>query len=224
MEKHEDAELFSEEEYENILKQDFREAILDGVLVSKLAVLVAKNLNEPEDFIEEIRLAGFLHDIGKLRLSPYLYGRAKEALDIEEMKYIRMHAQFSYEILKEQNFSERVQKMVYHHHENYDGTGYPENLAGEQIPEGARILRICDMYCALLSKRPYRAAFDIEAAMETMIEEIKNFDMRIFLMFQRAVNSEEFAQIQDTLKKVNRPTESDDLLWQFIKNFEEEDK
>ena len=75
-----------------------------------------------------------------------------------------------------------------YHHENYDGTGYPENLAGEEIPIGGRILRVCDVFAALSSDRPYRTAFDVATVVELMIDEIKNFDMEVFLTFQRVIH------------------------------------
>ncbi len=78
--------------------------------------------------------------------------------------------------------------MVLHHHENFDGTGYPDNLKGGKIPRGARILRVCDVFCALTSDRPYRSAFSPGAAVRLMIDEIKDYDMRVFLTFQRVIH------------------------------------
>ena len=72
-----------------------------------------------------------------------------------------------------------------------DGSGYPNNLKGEEIPLGARILRVCDAFGALIANRPYRSAFDIETAISIMIEEVKNFDMRVFLTFQKVTQSED---------------------------------
>ena len=66
--------------------------------------------------------------------------------------------------------------------------GYPSNLSGKEIPLGARILRVCDVYAALSSDRPYRKAFDITTVIDLMIDEIKNFDMEVFLAFQRVVH------------------------------------
>ena len=79
-------------------------------------------------------------------------------------------------------------ESILYHHENYDGTGYPSNLSGKEIPLGARILRVCDVYAALSSDRPYRRAFDITTVIDLMIDEIKNFDMEVFLAFQRVIH------------------------------------
>lgn len=191
--------LLDKEEIEDVVKEDLADAIDHGILVSNLAVLLAQELDESEEFCKDIAMAGILHDIGKLKLSKYLYGRRKDTLVIEEMKYVRMHSTFSYDILKKEGFSEAILQAVYHHHENYDGSGYPDNLKGRSIPWSARIIRTCDVFAALISNRPYRAAFDIDTAMELMIDEVKNFDMKIFLAFQRVVHSEKFAQIQRLL-------------------------
>ena len=110
---------------------------------------------------------------------------------IEEIKYVRRHTQLGYEALKDRGYSDFVLKSIYYHHENYDGSGYPENLAGDDIPLGSRILRVCDTYAALTEKRPYRDAFDCSSAVRMMIDEVKNFDMQVFLAFQRVVHNEE---------------------------------
>ena len=73
---------------------------------------------------------------------------------------------------------------------HFDGSGYPEHLAGETIPFGARILRVCDVFAALTTDRPYRKKFDKYTALEMMIDEVKNYDMLIFLTFQKIVHEE----------------------------------
>ena len=118
---------------------------------------------------------------------------------------MRLHSKSSYEIIKREGFPEEIQKIVYHHHENYDGSGYPDNLKGDKIPWGARIIRTCDVFAALVSKRPYREAFDIDMAMELMIDEVKNFDMEVFLAFQRVVYGEHHELIKMLIRHNNRP-------------------
>lgn len=183
------------------VREDLEYAVAHGIVVSNLAYHVAKELGEKETFCSDIAMAGMLHDIGKLKLCKYLYGRNKDTLKIEEMKYVRMHSTFSYKILKEMHYSPFILNAVYHHHENFDGTGYPDNLKGKDIPWGARILRTCDVFAALVSDRPYREAFDIDTALDLMIDEIKNFDMEVFLAFQRFINSEEFDKVKQFICK-----------------------
>ncbi len=188
---------------DNFTQADFIEAINHGVLVSRLAYQIALELQETKEFCYDIALAGLLHDIGKLKIQSYLYGRSNDTLAIEEMKYVRMHSTYSYEILKERYYNSNILESVYHHHENYDGSGYPDNLIGKAIPYGARILRTCDVFAALVSNRPYRAAFDIDTALELMIDEVKNFDMQIFLAFQRVLHSEQFSKIRELIRIAN---------------------
>ncbi len=173
-----------------ILNFDLSAELRHGIAVSNMAYLVSKELGLSEELSYEIAVAGMVHDIGKLRLKGYIYGQEVSPLVIEELKYVRMHSTLGYEALKEQKvYSDFVLESVLYHHENYDGSGYPENLSGDAIPLGARILRVCDVYCALRSDRPYRQAFDRETAMELMIEEVKDFDMWVFLAFQRVVHA-----------------------------------
>lgn len=180
--------------------EDLAYAINHGIVVSNLAYNVAEELGENALFCHEMATAGLLHDIGKLRLCKYLYGRSKDTLKIEEMKYVRMHSKFSYQILQKENYDPFILESIYHHHENYDGSGYPDNLKADDIPFGARILRVCDVFAALVSDRPYREAFDIDTAVELMIDEVKNFDMKVFLAFQRFINSDNFKKTKKLIQ------------------------
>ena len=173
------------------LQQDVSDGISHAICVSCLAGRLAAMLQEEQTVCYDLAVAGTIHDIGKIKLSSYLYGRDEEALDVEQMKYIHQHTELGYEIAREHGYPEHIQQWILHHHENYDGSGYPFHLKGEEIPYGARILRVCDVFAALTADRPYRRAFDLETAMDLMIEEIKNFDMRIFLAFQRMVHEED---------------------------------
>ncbi len=171
-----------------ILEFDLSTELNHGICVSNLAYDVGQELKLSQEECYQLAIAGMLHDIGKLRLTGYINGDEQDPLLIEELKYVRMHSTLGYEELKEQGYSQFVLDSVLYHHENYDGSGYPANLAGEEIPIGARVLRVCDVFCALTSDRPYRKAFETETAIELMIEEVKNFDMKVFIAFQRAVH------------------------------------
>ena len=173
------------------LESDMIDNIHHGILVSNLARMLGKELGLADDKCYDLAVAGVLHDIGKLRLAEYLYGKDRDSLSIEKMRHIRMHSSLSYDIIKDMDFSALVKESVLYHHENYDGTGFPRNLEGEDIPLGARIIRVCDVFAALVSRRSYRDAFDIDSALNLLINEVKHFDMHIFLAFQRMINREE---------------------------------
>ena len=174
---------------ERILEFDLASELHHGMMVSNLAYALAEEMGLPHEQCYELAIAGMLHDIGKLKLTSYINGQEQDPLVIEELKYVRMHSTLGYEELKGQGYSDFVLESILYHHENYDGSGYPANKAGEDIPIGARILRVCDVYAALISDRTYRKAFDISAVMELMIDEVKNFDMQVFLAFQRVVHN-----------------------------------
>lgn len=176
------------------LYADLEDGIKHGMLVSNLTYLTAKKLDIDEEECYEYAVAGMLHDIGKLRLSSYLYGRNSNGMLIEEMQYMRMHSQQGCDILTEQGYSANIVQSVLYHHEHYDGSGYPENLKGDRIPLGARILKVADSFAALISERPYREAFDFETAISIMIENIKDYDMKIFLAFMDVIHDDEIVK------------------------------
>ncbi len=186
--------------------EDMEEFISHGMIVSLLAGMVAKELGKDADFCRDIQIAGMLHDIGKLKLSDYIYGsKEEEIMDVEEVKFVRMHPALGNDVLREEGtYSEDIISYIANHHENWDGSGYPNHLEGDAIPYGARILRVCDVFSALVSNRPYRAAFPVTTAVEMMIEEVSDFDMQVFLAFLSVVNSPEFAQVGKLVDEARR--------------------
>lgn len=172
----------------HLLTYTMEEQLVHGMDVSNLAYDLAGELGLSKKVCYQMAVAGMVHDIGKIRLM-HTVEEMDNPMMIEEMKIVRMHSQISHEVLKKEGYEDFILVSVLYHHENYDGSGYPENLTGEQIPLGARILRVCDVYSALTADRPYRRAFETDAAMELMIDEVKNFDMKVFLAFQRMIHT-----------------------------------
>lgn len=189
---------------QSTLLTDFEDNINHGVCVSNLTFLLAKEMGYDEYICNELAVAGLVHDIGKLKLSRYLYGRNEEDNSKDGSEYMRMHSKISYDILKEYEYSDLVLESVLYHHENYNGTGYPDNKKGEEIPFGARVMRIADTFTALISDRPYRRAFDIDTAMQIIIDEIDCYDMEVFLVFQRLIHEEStLEKIKDSKLLIN---------------------
>lgn len=184
---------------ETTLQDSLGEALLHGMVVSNLAYFVGKAMNLPEEQLHTLAVAGMVHDIGKLRLRSYVYEEKAATLDIDELRYMRLHPSLGYAILKENGYDDEVLFAVLYHHENADGSGYPNNLKKEDIPLNARILRVCDAFGALIANRTYRSAFDIETAINIMIEEVKNFDMQVFLAFQKVTQSKDMYQMLERL-------------------------
>lgn len=183
-----------------IIRPSVVNELAHGATVSNLAYLVGKQMCFSEEECHEFAVAGFLHDIGKLELAKYVRGKEKETLIIEELKYVRRHSALGAAILEKKGYSQKIVDMVKSHHENCDGSGYPMNLSREEIPMGARIIRVCDVFAALTSDRPYRSAFDSRTAMQMMIEEAKNFDIQVFLAFMNVVHTADLERILDTEK------------------------
>ncbi len=181
--------LALEKDAEECYSVDMNDAVRHGMCVSILASELARELGCDEKFVHKAAVAGMLHDVGKIQISPYIYGRRQGAMKIEEMRYVRLHAKLGAEILKREGYDQDIVDMVHYHHENYDGSGYPYRMCGDEIPLGARIIRVCDVFSALISNRPYRKAFDADTAFGMVIDEVRHFDMKVFLAFQRLINT-----------------------------------
>lgn len=133
--------------------------------VAQLACTIAAELGCSEDEIEGLRIAGLLHDIGKINIPSEILSKPGK-LSEGEFDMIKTHAQASYDILKMIEFPRPVAQIVLQHHERMDGSGYPQGLAGDQILLEARILGVADVVEAIASNRPYRAALGMEKALE----------------------------------------------------------
>ncbi|MDO4479224.1 MAG: HD domain-containing protein [Lachnospiraceae bacterium] len=168
-----------------IMDYSLQEEIEHGIYVSRLAKATAQEMGLPKDLVYEISIAGLLHDIGKLCVH---IDNPENLLITQEMKYVRSHARLSWHFLYERDYSLNILDTVLHHHENYDGTGYPHGQRGEEIHIGARIVRVCDVFAALTTDRPYRSQFSKNDAISMMIEEIQHFDLEVFLHFQRVIH------------------------------------
>jgi putative two-component system response regulator len=135
--------------------------------VSKLAVDFVTFLNLPEKDREEMKKAGILHDIGKICLSESLL-RKPGPLTEEEIDMIKRHTILGEEICKPLVSMRRILPAIRHHHERWDGKGFPDRLSGDEIPLMARILSIIDAFDAMVSVRPYRNRRSAKVALETM--------------------------------------------------------
>lgn len=197
-------------DYKAVPVQRLREFVLHSICVSRLAGMVSREMQLPESVQEELELAGLFHDIGKILSNEFSQTDNDEktaGVYIEILRNARAHPSLGYMALREKGYSNFIANAVLYHHENYDGTGFPSNLTGKEIPIAARILRICDTYAALISNRPYRKAFDSDTAMELMREDVKNFDMKVFLAFMAIMQGEQNQMEIQTICYTDRPLE-----------------
>lgn len=186
-------------------KEDMVAMFDHGMIVAMLTEIMAKRLELDNEEISNITKASMLHDIGKLKLSAYLYGRKDDFMDIDEIKYARMHPVLGRDIVSKAGiYNEKIQSYVYYHHENNDGTGYPERIDGDNTPLGAKILHVCDTYVSLVSERPFRAAYSKDTALAIMALEADNYDMKLFMMLMDIVFSDEFAAVQIFIDQANQ--------------------
>ena len=166
--------------------------------VRTYAVEIAKELSLAEEQIEALRAAALLHDIGKLAVPEQIINKPGK-LTPEEFEKMKVHPLVGAEILERVAFPYPVAPIVRSHHERWDGTGYPEGLAGENIPIGARILAAVDCLDALASHRQYRPALPLIEAMAKVKEKSGTwFDPHIVeLLETRFIDLERMAQITE---------------------------
>ncbi|MFH1157213.1 MAG: HD domain-containing phosphohydrolase [Pseudomonadota bacterium] len=133
--------------------------------VSAIAVSIAECMGLPEYQISGIRMAGLIHDIGKIAIPAEILSKPGRLSDIE-FKLIQNHAQVGYEILKDIRFPMPIADMVHQHHERIDGSGYPQGLKGDEILLESKIIAVADVVEAMSSHRPYRPTLGISVALE----------------------------------------------------------
>jgi len=130
-----------------------------------LARAIAKEMGLPQDRIDGIRMAGSIHDIGKLSVPAEILSKPTKLTELE-FSLIKEHARNGYEMLKNVESPWPLAQIVYQHHERMNGSGYPRNLKGDEILMEARILAVSDVVESMASHRPYRPALGIEKALE----------------------------------------------------------
>ncbi len=156
----------------------------------KYAKAIAVKMNLPYTIVRNIEYAALMHDIGKIGIADNILLK-KEKLTEQEMKMLRTHPVIGNKILSPVKFLSPVAPMVLYHQEWYDGSGYPEGLAKEEIPLGARIVAVIDAYDAMTSDRPYRKAMPIKTAVKELKEGAgKQFDPKIVDIFINILKEE----------------------------------
>jgi putative nucleotidyltransferase with HDIG domain len=161
------------------------------------AMELAREMGLTEDETEALQAASVLHDIGKLAVPEHIISKPGK-LTPEEFEKMKIHPTVGAEILEQVDFPYPVVPIVRAHHEKWDGSGYPNGLAGEAIPVGARILSAVDCLDALASDRQYRKALPLDEAMAKVASEAgAAFDPRVVALLQRRyVEWEKLARLQ----------------------------
>src|ERR1700728_2330359 len=156
--------------------------------LSEGSTRLGAHLGLAEDEVTALRRAGVVHDIGKIAIPDAILLKPSK-LSEEEWKLIREHPLVGERICAPLKSFRSVLPIIRHHHEKFDGSGYPDGLRGQSIPLTARVLQIVDVYDALTTERPYKRAFSSTGALQTMKEEVARgwWDPDIFDQFERLI-------------------------------------
>ena len=151
---------------------------------------IARELKLPKEDIENIKVASILHDLGKIGISEkILHKRAK--LTEKEFDTIKRHPQIAIDIIRPIHALHDIMPLILHHHEKWNGEGYPHGLKAHEIPIGARIIAVADVYQALITDRPYRKRFPKEEAINIIKKETgSHFDPRVVAAFLKIIRRE----------------------------------
>ena len=155
--------------------------------VSAYAVTLAQALGMGPSETEEIRLAAMLHDIGKVGIPESILHKSGP-LDVSEWEMMKSHTELGWKLLEPLQAMTKIREMIRHHHEFYDGSGYPDRLEGDKIPYGARVIAIADAYDTITSERTYKKARTPEDAFAELERCAANqFDPEIVHVFVEAM-------------------------------------
>jgi putative two-component system response regulator len=155
--------------------------------VAELAGQLAEEMALDQTMCEDLRIAGRLHDVGKIGIRESILNKPGR-LTAEEFEHVKQHVQIGLDILAPLSHLRTPLNYVEHHHEHWDGAGYPHGFSGEEIPLGARILCVADTFDALTSKRAYREPMEPQAALEHLRVDVgKQFDPCVYDALVRVV-------------------------------------
>lgn len=158
--------------------------------LAEYSAALGQHVGLPEDQVTALRRAGVVHDVGKIAIPDAIILKPT-SLSPDEWKLMREHPVLGERICAPLKSFRAVLPIIRHHHEKLDGSGYPDGLKEDQIPIAARVLQIVDVYDALTTIRPYKPAFSITDALQTMKTEVAKswWDPRIFDEFERFIRS-----------------------------------
>ena len=158
--------------------------------VTSLALQIGTIMNLSQRDLDDLHRAGLLHDIGKIAMPVGILDKPGKLTE-EEFTLMRQHPELGVKILEPIAAYRDVKPLVLYHHENYDGSGYPEGLCGERIPLGARIFALADVYDALISDRPYRHAMGKREVLEYIRTRAgSEFDPKVVEAFFEVIKTE----------------------------------
>ncbi len=196
---HEEADAYKHSTLEDMVREELHLAAVQAIAasveknntynrqhsesVARLASSIAAAMEMEDEEVHRIRVAGLLHDVGLVAVPAEIINKRGSLTD-EEWRRVKQHPEVGETILKHIASLESFLPAVRHHHEHYDGAGYPDGLNGEEIPLGARIIAVADAFQAMTCDRPYREALSVEQALaELQVRAGTQFDPRVVEAF-----------------------------------------
>jgi putative nucleotidyltransferase with HDIG domain len=209
------ASYFGVQQQMNI-KTKFRESILYAIIklvelhdpytkghsesVSKLSVLIARQMGLSDKSVSTIKWAGLVHDIGKILIPKEILTKPSN-LNGEEYSIIKKHPEYGAKVLRASEEISEVASIVRYHHERWDGNGYPDGIKGVEIPLESRIIAVADSLDAMISNRPYRKGLPLETARDEIVKNSgTQFDPEVVRVFLEIDLVNEFTRVDDELK------------------------
>lgn len=167
--------------------------------VAALSVLIASEMDLSEEDVEKIHIAAHLHDIGKIGVTDVVLNKDGR-LSKDEIIQMQSHSLIGHNILKKLDIFEEIANIVLHHHERYDGAGYPDNLKEENIPLESRIIAVADSFDAITSDRTYRPGSSYEAGFEEINKHVDEQFCPVVVWY--------FNRVKDKVPELLNTTES----------------
>jgi HD-GYP domain-containing protein (c-di-GMP phosphodiesterase class II) len=184
----------------NLLKKQMYSKLTHPPVYMEIVKVLAVNLKVNIDGIKQLEYASLLHDIGIIDV-PYDILSKRGKLTPEESGIIRQHTMQSVALISPVEYLKPVLPVILHHHEKYDGSGYPSGLKKEQIPLGARIIACVDAFEAMVQGRPYRSSLSVDAALDELVKfSGSQFDPKVVNVFVHLASQKKFKKLLSLLK------------------------
>jgi HD-GYP domain-containing protein (c-di-GMP phosphodiesterase class II) len=166
-----------------------------GEAVTQLTVELGRRMGLEDREVQLLRYVSRIYDVGMVRIGEGLL-RKRGGLKSGEYESVKRHPEEGVEIVGPIELLDQVKEIILHHHERYDGGGYPDGLRGEEIPLGARVLAVVDAYSSMVSDRPYRPALSEEEAVEELRQcKGTQFDPNVVDRFINLLESSDLEQV-----------------------------
>jgi len=190
----------------NALFEKSKREAMHSYRVGEICQEIARQLNFNQDTINQMRIAGLIHDIGKIGIDEKILNK-NAGLDVEEREEVQRHPEIGWRLLSSTNEFSNLSLFILNHHEKWDGRGYPNGLVGEQIPIESRIISVADAYDAMTSERSYRKPLSKDEAIKELIScSGTHFDPHIIDIFiNKVLKNSNFDSVnKDTNRSIIR--------------------